>query len=58
MNTDFVLKELGFDVKNRKEVAGGKAWLEGCGCKFDGEMLLTKDTVLKESVAGVKNSLI
>ena len=58
VQTEFVLKELGFDVKNRKEVAGGKAWLEGCGCKFEGEMLLTKDTVLKESVAGVKNSLI
>ncbi|KAL7534437.1 hypothetical protein ACHAXR_005872, partial [Thalassiosira sp. AJA248-18] len=58
VSTDFVLRELGFDVENRQEVAGGKAWLESCGCKFDGDMFVTKDTILRESVVGVKNSLI
>lgn len=58
VSADFILKELGFDVKNRKEAEGGRAWMEGCGCHFEGGMLLTKETVLRESVAAVKNSLI
>jgi len=58
VSADFVLKELGFDIHNREEVEGGKAWMESCGCRFEGEMLVTKDTALKESVVGVKNSLI
>ena len=55
---EFVLKELGFDVSSREEVEGGKAWMTSCGCKFDGEMLNTKETVLREGGAQVKNSLI
>jgi len=58
VSANFVLKELGFDIQDRNEVEGGRAWMERCGCKFDGDVLLTKDTVLKESVGGVKNSLI
>jgi len=59
VSADFVLKELGFDVENNNEEAtGGRAWMEGCGCRFDGELLMTKDSSLKESVVGVKNSLI
>lgn len=56
---NFVMKELGFDVKNKEEVRGGTSWMKGCGCKFVGGSLVTKDTVLKESIAvGAKNSLI
>lgn len=56
---NFVLKELGFDAKNKEEVRRGMAWLKSCGCKFEGGSLLTKDTVLTESAAvGVTNSLI
>ena len=59
VSAEFVLKELGFDVKSREEVEGGKGWMEGCGCKFEGGMLMTKDTVLREGGGGgVKNSLI
>jgi len=58
VSADFVLKELGFDVENKEEAAGGRAWMEGCGCRFDGDLLMTKDSILKESVVGVKNSLI
>jgi len=54
----FVLKELGFDTENAQEVEGGKTWLESCGCKFEGDVLVTKDTALRGSVIGVKNSLI
>lgn len=57
VDAKFVLKELGFDMLNRQEVEGGRAWLESCGCKFDGGVLLTKDTILTES-APAKNSLI
>lgn len=58
VSSDFVLKELGFDVQNTEEVEGGKAWMESCGCKFEGGLLLTKDAIVKESVGSVKNSLI
>jgi hypothetical protein len=54
----FVLKELGFDPKNERDTLGGKMWMESCGCKFDGDTFLTKDTALTESTMGVKNSLI
>lgn len=56
--TDFVLKELGFDPKDKSDVLSGKVWMESCGCKFDGDSLLTKDTFLTESTLAVKNSLI
>ncbi|KAL3802975.1 hypothetical protein HJC23_011598 [Cyclotella cryptica] len=58
VGTDFVLKELGFDPNNKQNAAIGKVWMESCGCKFDGDNLLTKDTILTESNLGVKNSLI
>jgi len=54
----FVLKEMGFDVEDKNDYMLGKEWMESCGCKFDGEVFLTKDSVLKESTLGVKNSLI
>ena len=57
VSLEFVLKELGFDIQNKDEVEGGKAWMESCGCKFEGDMLATKDTIIKES-APVKSSLI
>lgn len=57
VSLEFVLKELGFDTQNKDEVEGGKAWMESCGCKFEGDMLVTKDTIIKES-APVKSSLI
>jgi len=60
--TNFVLKELGFDVHSREEREGGRAWMESCGCVFDkgSGMMITKDCVIgKESaLGGVKNSLI
>ena len=31
VSTEFVLKELGFDVTSREEVEGGKAWMTSCG---------------------------
>ena len=58
VSAEFVLKELGFDIRDGEEVEGAKAWMEGCGCRFEGGVLMTKDMVLKESVGGVKNSLI
>lgn len=57
VSAQFVLKELGFDVQNKEEAEGGKVWMESCGCVFEGGLLMTKNTVLKEAVA-VKNSLI
>ena len=54
----FVLKELGFDTEDKSDVANGLAWMKSCGCKFDGEDLVGKDTILKDSGSGVKNSLI
>jgi len=58
VEVDFVLKELGFDPSDKRDVLNGKVWMESCGCKFAGSSLLTKDTVLTESTLGVKNSLI
>lgn len=58
VDTNFVLKQLGFDPNNKQNAMIGKVWMESCGCKFDGDNLLTKDTVLTESTLGVKNSLI
>ena len=58
VSTDFVLKELGFDIRNKQEVLGGKTWMESCGCKFEKDNLVAKDTILKEIASGVKNSLI
>ena len=55
---EFVLKELGFDIKSPGEVEGGMEWMAGCGCKFEGGALVTRDTVLREGGTGVKNSLI
>ena len=55
----FVLKEMGFDVEDEQDYKSGKAWMESCGCKFNGEEFITKDTLLTEStMAGIKNSLI
>jgi len=56
--SSFVLKELGFDTEDKSDVANGLAWMKSCGCKFDGENLVSKDTVLKDSGSGVKNRLI
>ena len=58
VSAEFVLRELGFDTKNRAESENGKAWMISCGCKFDGTNMLTKDTVLKESGMSAKSSLI
>ena len=62
VSVTFVLQELGFDSKRKKEVKGAMTWMKSCGCVFDKDgMLLTKDTVLKGGdavVGGVKNSLI
>lgn len=58
VDVNFVMKELGFDPSDTKDVECGKKWMESCGCKFDGNAFLTKDTVLRESTLGVKNSLI
>ncbi|KAL3758053.1 hypothetical protein ACHAWU_002986 [Discostella pseudostelligera] len=59
VSVSFVLQELGFDIKRKKEVKGAMTWMTNCGCIFEDGMLLTKDTTLKvgESVGG-KNSLI
>jgi hypothetical protein len=58
VSTTFVLRELGFNPDDRKDYLSGKAWLKSCGCKFEGDNFLTKDTVLRESSPVVKNSLI
>ena len=58
VDVNFVLKELGFDPNDEQDVSSGKVWMGSCGCKFDGNSLLTKETVLTESTLGVKNSLI
>jgi hypothetical protein len=58
VDVNFVLKELGFDPNDKQDARSGKVWMESCGCKFDGDTFLTKDTVLTESTLGVKNSLI
>ena len=58
VSTAFVLRELGFNPEDKRGYLSGRAWLESCGCKFEGEYLLTKETVLKESLPDVKNSLI
>ena len=58
----FVLHELGFDVKRKKEVKAAMAWMTRCGCIIEDGMLITKDTILKGGDivmgGGVKNSLI
>ena len=56
--TSFVLRELGFNPDDRQECLSGKAWMESCGCRFDGDNLMTKDTLLREISPAVKNSLI
>jgi hypothetical protein len=58
VSTSFVLRELGFNPDDKQEYLSGKAWLESCGCKFEGDNFNTKDTVLRESAPAVKNSLI
>ena len=58
VSTSFVLKELGFDPENEHDFKSGKAWMESRGCKFDGDSLLTRDSILTESTTGIKNSLI
>lgn len=62
VSISFVLHELGFDIKRKKEVKAAMEWMTSCGCIFEGGMLLTKDTILKGGDAvmggGVKNSLI
>ena len=58
VSTSFVLRELGFNPDDKQEYLSGKAWLESCGCKFEGDNFITKDTVLSESSPAVKNSLI
>lgn len=58
VSTSFVLRELGFNPDDRQDYLSGKAWMESCGCRFEGDNLMTKDTVLRESSPAVKNSLI
>lgn len=58
VSTSFVLRELGFNPDDRQECLSGKAWMESCGCRFDGDNLMTKDTLLREISPAVKNSLI
>mmetsp|Transcript_12384 Transcript_12384/g.19055 ORF Transcript_12384/g.19055 Transcript_12384/m.19055 type:complete len:628 (+) Transcript_12384:51-1934(+) len=58
VSTSFVLGELGFNPDDRQEYLSGKAWMESCGCRFEGDNLMTKDTLLRESSPAVKNSLI
>jgi hypothetical protein len=58
VDAKFVLKELGYDPSDKQDVTSGKKWMESCGCKFNGDSFLTKDTVLTESTLAVKNSLI
>eukprot|EP00985_Skeletonema_marinoi_P018592 scaffold10417_cov137-Skeletonema_marinoi.AAC.16 len=58
VSTSFVLRGLGFNPDDKQEYLSGKAWMESCGCKFEGDNLITKDTLLRESSSAVKNSLI
>ena len=58
VSADFAVKELGFEVQNEEEAEGGRVWMESCRCIFEAGVLVTKDTTLKESVAGAKKSLI
>jgi len=58
----FVLQELGFenDQEDSDAEEVGREWLRSCGCVLseDGKHLLTKDTVVHESVMEEKQSLI
>ena len=49
ISTEFVLRELGFDVDN--EFDFGKEWLASCGIVLDsdGKNLLTKNSAVRES---------
>eukprot|EP00573_Skeletonema_grethae_P008392 CAMPEP_0201694984 /NCGR_PEP_ID=MMETSP0578-20130828/7076_1 /ASSEMBLY_ACC=CAM_ASM_000663 /TAXON_ID=267565 /ORGANISM="Skeletonema grethea, Strain CCMP 1804" /LENGTH=647 /DNA_ID=CAMNT_0048180753 /DNA_START=62 /DNA_END=2005 /DNA_ORIENTATION=+ len=58
VSTSFVLRELGFNPDDKQDYLSGKAWMESCGCRFEGDNLMTKDTLLRESSPAVKNSLI
>ena len=58
VSTSFVLRELGFNPDDGQEYLSGKAWMESCGCRFEGDNLMTKDTLLREISPAVKNSLI
>jgi tRNA splicing endonuclease len=60
VDTVFVLKELGFDVKRKRDVNLGRKWLHSCGCVLseDGWDLVTKDTTVHESNIEAKQSLI
>eukprot|EP00986_Skeletonema_menzelii_P005112 scaffold1811_cov145-Skeletonema_menzelii.AAC.3 len=58
VSTSFVLRELGFNPDDGQEYLSGKAWMESCGCRFEGDNLMTKDTLLREISPSVKNSLI
>lgn len=58
VSTSFCLRELGFNPDDKQESLSGKAWMKSCGCKFEGDNFLTKDSILRESAPAVKNSLI
>lgn len=54
---DFVLHQLGFETE---DLEFGQLWLQSCGCVLseNGQELLTKETVVHESVMAEKQSLI
>jgi hypothetical protein len=56
----FVLRELGFECCESDSQELGREWLRSCGCVLseDGKHLLTKETVVHESIMEVKQSLI
>ena len=58
VSTSFCLRELGFNPDDKQDSLSGKAWMESCGCQFEGDSFLTKDSVVRESTPAVKNSLI
>jgi len=55
VSLNFVLQELGFDSDG---VEKGKTWLESCGVVMTQDEIVTKDTVVHESILKAQNSLI
>ena len=57
---DFVLQQLGFATDEPEDLEFGRTWLQSCGCILsgDGQELLTKETVVHESIMEDKQSLI
>jgi signal recognition particle subunit SEC65 len=60
VEVEFVLRELGFEVEKEEDLESGRKWLESSGCVIseDGQEVLTKDSVVRESDMEEKRSLI